>query len=95
MGFEAVAEFLEASEPANEGFQGVLGVGRAGVGDDEDLRRADGVRLEAELWLEFYSLGVPEVVAIDHQALEADDGGLKLEQFLFEDGGVGAVVFST
>ena len=69
-------------------------VGGAGVGDDEDLRRADGVRLEAELWLEFYSLGVSEVVAIDHEALEADDQGLIFEQFLFEDGGVGAVVFS-
>ena len=37
IGFETVAEFLEAAEPANKGVEGVLGVGGAGVGDDENL----------------------------------------------------------
>ena len=71
MGFELVAEFLEASEPADEGVEGVLGVGRAGVGDDENLRRADGLLLESELGFEFESFGVSEVVAVDHEALES------------------------
>ena len=37
LGFELVAEFLEASEPADEGVKGVLGVGGAGVWYDENL----------------------------------------------------------
>ena len=73
MGFDLVAEFLEASEPADEGVEGVLGVGWAGVGDDENLRLADGLLLESELGLELESFGVSQVVAVDHEALKADD----------------------
>ena len=73
MGFDLVAEFLEASKPANKGVEGVLGVGRAGVGDDENLRLADGLLLDSELGLELESFGVSQVVAVDHEALKADD----------------------
>ena len=73
MGFETIAEFLESAEPANKGVEGVLGVGGAGVGDDENLRLAYGLLPESELGFELQSFGVSQVVTVDHEALEADD----------------------
>ena len=79
-------------KPADEGFEGVLGVGGAGVGDDEDVRRADGAGLEAELGLLLHSLGVAEVVGVDGEALEADDGGSVLQDFLLQEGRAFSIV---
>ncbi len=73
MVFETVAEFLEAAEPADESVEGVLGVGGAGVGYDEYPGWADGLLLDSESGLELESFGVSQVVAVDHEALKADD----------------------
>ena len=93
MVFETVAEFLEAAEPADEGVEGVLGVGRAGVGYDEYPGWADGLLVESELWFELKSFGVPRVVAVDHEALEADNKRLALQELSLEDGRTASVVF--
>ncbi len=36
--------------------------------------------------LELFTFGVAEIVAVDHEALEAGDEGSVLQEFLFEDG---------